>query len=62
MLSCRTKEEILVCLKYCLKLLVKDADTAYTGDTYARTFENSEDGDMTKLSLLLDHEMRCWID
>lgn len=29
--------------------------------THARTFENSEDGDMTKLSLELDQEMRCCI-
>lgn len=27
--------------------------------TNAKTFENSEVGDMTKLSLVLDHEMRC---
>lgn len=27
--------------------------------TDAKTFENSEVGDMTKLSLVLDHEMRC---
>lgn len=26
---------------------------------YARTFENSEDGDMTKLSFVLDHEIKC---
>lgn len=29
--------------------------------TDARTLENSEVGDMTKLSLELDHEMRCWM-
>lgn len=29
--------------------------------TYARTLEKSVDGDMTKLSLLLDHEMRFCI-
>jgi hypothetical protein len=29
--------------------------------TYARTFENSVLGDMTKLSLLVDHEIRCCI-
>lgn len=27
--------------------------------TYARTFENSVDGDMTKLSLVLDQEIKC---
>lgn len=29
--------------------------------TYDRTLEKSLEGDMTKLSLLLDHEMRCWM-
>lgn len=29
--------------------------------THARTFENSDDGDMTKLSLVLDHEIKCWM-
>lgn len=29
--------------------------------TYASTFENSDEGDMTKLSLELDHEIRCCI-
>jgi hypothetical protein len=29
------------------------------GGTYDNTLENSLDGDMTKLSLVLDHEMRC---
>ena len=58
MFSCRTNEDIFVCLKYCL------AKSAFTRkfkltDTYARTFENSDDGDMTKLSLLLAQEMRC---
>lgn len=27
--------------------------------TYAKTFENSEDGDMTKLSFVLAHDIRC---
>jgi len=26
---------------------------------YDRTFENSVDGDMTKLSFELDHDIRC---
>lgn len=29
--------------------------------TDARTLENSEVGDMTKLSLLLDQDIRCWM-
>lgn len=29
--------------------------------TYDRTLENSLDGDMTKLSFVLDQEMRCWM-
>lgn len=31
------------------------------GNTNERTFENSDVGDMTKLSLVLDQEIRCWI-
>lgn len=40
---------------------VRTQTKTHTGPTYARTFENSEDGDMTKLSLVLDQEMRCWM-
>jgi hypothetical protein len=29
--------------------------------TYDKTLENSLEGDMTKLSLVLAHEMRCWM-
>jgi hypothetical protein len=29
------------------------------GGTNARTFENSDVGDMTKLSLVLDHDIKC---
>lgn len=29
--------------------------------TDASTLENSEVGDITKLSLVLDQEMRCWM-
>jgi hypothetical protein len=29
--------------------------------THAKTLENSDVGDMTKLSLVPDHEMRCWM-
>ena len=29
--------------------------------TDAKTLENSEVGDITKLSLVLDHDIRCWI-
>lgn len=29
--------------------------------TYARTLEKSVDGDMTKLSLLFDHEIKFWM-
>ena len=31
------------------------------GSTYDKTFENSLEGDMTKLSFVLDQEIRCWI-
>ena len=30
-------------------------------ETYDRTLENSDVGDMTKLSLVLDQEIRCWM-
>lgn len=29
--------------------------------THAKTFENSDDGDITKLSFVLDHEIKCWM-
>lgn len=29
--------------------------------TYDRTFENSLDGDITKLSFVLDQDIRCWM-
>jgi hypothetical protein len=29
--------------------------------TYAKTFENSVLGDMTKLSPVLVHDIKCWI-
>jgi hypothetical protein len=32
-----------------------------TGRTYAKTFAKSPEGDMRKLSLLEDHDIRCWI-
>lgn len=32
-----------------------------TIETDARTLENSEVGDMTKLSLVLDHDIKCWM-
>jgi hypothetical protein len=35
-------------------VLLKDA-------AHARTFENSVEGDMTKLSLVLDQEIKCCI-
>jgi len=33
----------------------------FAGSTYAKTFENSVEGDMTKLSLVVDHEIKCWM-
>lgn len=56
--NCRTNDEILVCLKYWL-LRVSLQWYQEILPTYARTFENSLDGDMTKLSLVLDQEIRC---
>lgn len=31
------------------------------GITHERTFENSDVGDMTKLSFVLDHDIKCWM-
>lgn len=50
---------MFVCLKYCLAKSAFTCNSARFTDTYARTFENSDEGDMTKLSLLLAQEMRC---
>lgn len=64
MFNCLTKDEMLVCLKYDLRD-TKSAHVSARGHmlvrTYARTLENSVDGDMTKLSFELDQEMRCWM-
>jgi len=51
-----------VCLKYCLSLgqrSVLERGAGPKKKTYASTLEKSCDGDMTKLSALCDHEMRC---
>lgn len=58
MFNCRTKDEILVCLKYWLQKSVYES-FATVVETYERTLEKSLDGDMTKLSSELDHDMRC---
>ena len=58
MFNWRTKDEILVCLKYCLQMSAYD-HRASNGDAYARTFEKSLDGDMRKLSSDGDQVMRC---
>lgn len=51
-----------------LEILTKEVDISNQaticealskGGTDARTFENSDVGDMTKLSLVLDHDIRC---
>ena len=58
MFSCRTKDEILVCLKNCLGRVSSGTALLLHRSTHDRTFENSAEGDMTKLSLLLDQEIR----
>jgi hypothetical protein len=40
---------------------LQDAKRFQGQGTDARTLENSDVGDMTKLSLVPDHEIRCWI-
>jgi hypothetical protein len=45
-------------------LSIARPDTSQGGigtGTYDRTFENSLEGDMTKLSLVLDQEIKCWM-
>jgi hypothetical protein len=60
MFNWRTKEEMLVCLKYDLSALVGETcKVLRVRFTYDRTLENSLEGDMTKLSLVLAQEMRC---
>lgn len=61
MFSCLTKDDMLVCLKYCLDLIQPMVSQGNVEETHARTLENSEEGDMTKLSFVLDHDIRCWI-
>lgn len=60
MFNCRTNEEILVCLKYCLECV---SNHTHLGrySTYERTLEKSLDGDMTKLSAEFDQEIKCCI-
>jgi hypothetical protein len=50
---------MLVCLKYDLQGRLGILKGHSSRSTYDNTLENSLDGDMTKLSLVLDHEMRC---
>ena len=60
MFNCRTKEDMLVCLKYDLQSRLDRLKTARASKcTYDRTLEKSLEGDMTKLSFVLDQEMRC---
>ena len=54
-----------MCLKYCLIRLAPTTNTTtcargrHFDRTHAKTFENSEDGDMTKLSFVCDQEIKC---
>lgn len=53
-----------MCLKYCLSGLISCGIVIRPpshGATHASTLENSDEGDMTKLSFVLDHEIRCWM-
>ena len=40
---------------------VRDEFIGKEDSTHARTLENSDVGDMTKLSFVPDQEMRCWM-
>lgn len=54
--------EILAIGRLATPHLVGKANAIVGGmETDARTLENSEVGDMTKLSLLLDQDIKCWI-
>ena len=60
MFSCLTNDEIFVCLKYCLGYVrLEKLDSRDL--TYARTLEKSVQGDMTKLSLELDQDIKVRI-
>lgn len=51
-----------MCLKYDLQArlaILKSGQSSRS--TYDRTLEKSLEGDMTKLSFVLDHEIRCWM-
>ena len=64
MFNCRTKEEMLVCLKYCLSTFSLERarpDPQRFEPTHESTLEKSVDGDMTKLSFVVDQEIRCWM-
>lgn len=52
---------MLVCLKYWLFSDKRLARVDWDKFTYARTLEKSADGDITKLSALADHDIRCWM-
>lgn len=58
MLSWRTNDEMFVCLKYCLANGQREFWNTYR-DTYERTLEKSAEGDITKLSALGDHDIKC---
>lgn len=53
---------MLVCLKYCLShFSIWSLEIAV--EAHARTLEKSAEGDITKLSLLLDHDIRfCMLE
>ena len=54
---------MFVCLKYCLPGIVREVHYSHISHmaTYERTLEKSAEGDMTKLSALEDHDIRCWM-
>ena len=51
---------MLVCLKYCL-FYGKPWSERRIANTYDNTLEKSAEGDITKLSALADHDIKCWI-
>ena len=52
---------MFVCLKYCLLIIKMATPERIARVHYARTFEKSEEGHMTKLSLELDQDIKRWI-
>ena len=52
---------MLVCLKYCLSRQINATLSLTSVVTHAKTLEKSVEGDITKLSLLADQDIKFWM-